>query len=991
MDLRWWRKFEFVPFQEWKVREAFVRMHGDIGTTTEYLFQHVDKPDDFWRPRGLLEVSEQLQVEVKYTAPWTVGEYTSSIGFRAASVTSWWSSPLPAHRRHPYAGAGGILTHSSSPTTRWVVQTTIKVIPAEIVPGQSFAAIQETMVAGKPASMRVSPKDRFGNVIDTFGLSFTATLTRRENNTIAGVLYRNRKITVPGEAEFAFDSHFDPEASAYVIILYPPVMGPYRLLVRYGEVIIPPRLTPVVQSTLCDDVSYPNEAGTACLCNEGFARQFGVCAACPAGYRPKQNREDGCDSCTFQPGTVSTSGLECEECAAGLRPNPQADMCIPCPPNEYYDLEQGKCDLCQDGQMLVLGQGLPCAECPPGFAGTGGTCSACPDGQMPTERKDRCIGCPMGAAGTAGMCPECEPGRYQNDDQTDCLLCDRGRYRNAEPRPDCVWCDANQEMTSDPGSRTKLDCRCGAGQYDLLDNPEDGTLCSMSGVVKSPLGLPSGCAADCTAEGECFWLPDASNHITGVATRNAGDPVGVDILYSWLSAVVSILATGISDDDYLPNCTDTDASWCMGEMHAVNYNFTGNPIWCFPQGRIPVPQKLKANQDAADDIHQGRRCVRCPDCLDCGLSWQEQSAAASEGSVVIHWWGWLLVVFVTAVCLFGISRAVDMPEPFRAIALTLAAAVCVAVVLGVTEASAKTWGVGVISFIAVRLYWRRKIPKSSKMAVYAAVVALVVVGFFCGVKYAVELPEIETTDVAGGDWCDDPLDDDPDGCYRGVPFIKRGWTFVNVHMFDDYSGYPAVSRLDPVGGTDCSGYSGTQDLETVALPTAAADLPGLFPGTLPDGCETCRSAWKDAGAVDDKLGEDGCTGKRNCRFLSDPDLQVPQRDEYLYPEYYVGDATVCIGPDGTAVNDAEDCAACQSLGAGHTWKDNLDNGHFFEVPEGESALVNSHYRSATRGLAGTERNVLGCQSPGSCNAEREYRNKTGVVERCAAGYSGPMW
>ena len=739
----YWRVFEWVHFDDWKITEAYLRLKGDVEDAEVYLYANIDKNDQFWRPNGLLEVAEQAQVEVKYTAPMQVGEYRNENIIFGASVTSWWSDPLPADPTEPP------LTFSVLPPTEWIMQSSILVVPDDINPATSTNFLERDITAGQSTKLWVVPRDQFSNEIYEFGMSFASTVTRRSTDVIAGV---------SGDAEYIFESYYNPDNRyKYSITLTMPIMGPWLIVTKYGAEVVPPSLFPVVLTIVCtelgdDVVSFPNEAGTDCLCGDGYARTAGRCARCPPGSRPKVDREQGCDSCSFQPGTVSADGRSCVECESGLRPNSAADTCIPCPENQYYDIVTQVCKACLPGNEIVRGQGLPCQLCHEGSAGIDGTCDDCPDGFEPTENKQLCKSCDTGSAGQNGACEECAPGKHQKADQTDCLDCPIGSFRNAEVRATCIRCDKDDEMVTQPaagtGAISLADCICPPGEYDLLDNP---------------LGEGLGNAGQLDATGE-YWVP-----LANIVYQDEGDPVGFD-------AIMAVFSTVSDTTAYLSGGNSTDApvkSWPLGISED---DIRGNPIFCFPDGRVRIPYTIKENKESTDDLLMKQRCIRCPECLDCDFP------------------GW-----------------------------------------------------------------------------------------------------------------------------AGMPFIKQNWTFVEDNMLDQYD--------------KLSVYAG--------CPEVGEPMPDALPAGHP------------------RAG----TGVSLAEICADPKV----RESVALP----------ISAAGFARRDAE--------GESTYLEQNLDVGHFFELPEGESALWQAHYREP-----GRERNVLGCPYEFACNAELDYRNVSGKVERCGVGYSGPM-
>jgi hypothetical protein len=545
LSLKYWRSYRYLPFPEWQILQAFARQNGNLNATEQYLFSNGGFEDAFWKPWGLLEIAEQIQVEIRYTAPIIVGEYLFSSSVYGAAVQL----------------ADGILQYDSSPSTKWDVELSIEVIPAALDALKCTVVLDAELVSGLPSTVSVSPRDTYGNEIRSFGLAFVATATRRENFAIAGIA---------GGAAFSFDSTYNTVLETYSVELTLPVLGPYSVTVTYDNQALPPTLFPAVRSVICSLGTNPNAAGTLCLCNVGFARQAGVCARCALGSRPSEDREVGCTSCLFEPGTVSIDGLACDACPSGFRPNPGADACVPCPVNQYFELVSQECKACRAGTELVLGQGVPCFDCPAGRAGTDGTCTLCSDGEQPTVTKQLCQTCPVGSAGTLGLCAQCQPGTYQKADQTQCLECEPGKYRAWEDRTDCLECDDG--MTSDMASSTLADCRCPRGYYDLFDaTARVGTVnagtyspTKVMDEKPQPLGLK-------------FWLNEITNN----------------------------------------SLSRSEPSWETNDGRGKIEPIYGNPIWCFPDGRTALPNTIDMNVEAMNAIRNGKRCVPCPGCLDC--------------------------------------------------------------------------------------------------------------------------------------------------------------------------------------------------------------------------------------------------------------------------------------------------------------------------------------------------------------------------------------
>lgn len=274
------------------------------------------------------------------------------------------------------------------------------------------------IVAGTPSLVAVTPRGQYGNEINAFGLTFSATATPAN--------------TGGAQASYTFTSEYHADTSKYFIPVTLTELGP-------------PQLNSSVLSIVCSEVSQPNDVGNKCVCNEGYARQLGMCAICPAGNRPLANRELGCESCVAYINTASTDGLECVECETGFEPNSDFSECIACAPNNFFSFEILACWPCDPGMELNYTTDVvpPCDNCPPFYAGLDGTRTVCPDGKQPTDEADGnprqlCKSCPTAMAGTRGECFDCPPGRYQKEDQSTCLECRPGTFRNLEIQPECT-------------------------------------------------------------------------------------------------------------------------------------------------------------------------------------------------------------------------------------------------------------------------------------------------------------------------------------------------------------------------------------------------------------------------------------------------------------------------------------------------------------------------------------------------------------------------
>ena len=186
---------------------------------------------------------------------------------------------------------------------------------------------------------------------------------------------------------------------------------------------------------------------------------------------------------------------------------------------------------CPDGSGV---QGLGCAPCKLGHAGTGGLCPACPPSSIasspgatacqacagaaytPSPGFSACLLCPPGAAGNA--CPNCSQGAYATGvGLASCSLCGAGMYTpraGATSPDDCQNCAEGtfgscrpcpSYTVAPPGAATERECLARAGYFGLPGRPAQpcpaGSFCVQGSNVPSPCppGLSSRAASQaCT-------------------------------------------------------------------------------------------------------------------------------------------------------------------------------------------------------------------------------------------------------------------------------------------------------------------------------------------------------------------------------------------------------------------------------------------------------------------------------------------------------------
>ena len=385
-------------------------------------------------PSAVLPIGEQVSIRVLYWAPKQVVD----------------SSELTV-----------TIVGDVVPPTIWEVMTQMVVTPNDVLAGRSSASLLDpSVVAGQENSVVVAPRDMHGNSIVSFGLEFEA-----------------QALDSDGETDLLFVSSYDFDTQQYSIVFTLPKTGAFTLQVRLaGEAIGGGPLRLDVASVICDEVSSPNDEGSACICDDGFARlASGECGRCDAGSQPQLNAERGCESCTLYPGHISVAGITCVPCNTG-RPSADRTSCAPCPAEQYFDALSNVCKACEAGERLnpdSEAAARPCVPCAVGAAGIGGACEQCDSGKQPNVDLTTCEKCPIGRAGTGGVCDVCPPGTAQKPDQTACTICPAGTYRNDEEWELCADCpqrlSGTHGMVSEPGSTEKSDCHCPRTYYDRRD------------------------------------------------------------------------------------------------------------------------------------------------------------------------------------------------------------------------------------------------------------------------------------------------------------------------------------------------------------------------------------------------------------------------------------------------------------------------------------------------------------------------------------------
>ena len=425
--------------------------------------------------------------------------------------------------KHTVIGGSDGDFSSLDTASRWVVESTIIVSAAGIVPARSTTSLNgRNVTAGTPANLRISPADKYGNPISTVGLAFVVTVAAKTNGGSRG----------PSSTYKSLYDFINQVYSAEFVLSVAYIE--WGIETKVGGERVGQMLSGIVPEPVeCSDTTQPNDEGNFCVCRVGYARMdIGECAVCPRGSAPQKDRERGCESCLNTPGTVSPKGAKCEPCSGGEKPSSDLASCVPCPENTYFDLVQQVCFACKSGHQLNSDENgrtaKPCNPCDEYSYGTTGTCQPCDSGQQPNSERTACNPCPVGWAGEKGKCTNCAPGRAPNVLQTSCDTCLEGTYRNAEVVAECLPCPEGMVTTS--GATTVAACMCPAGKYDRLDSAgyESFVWCWPEGlsspevpqvivenkasVAESEATNPDGSAARrCITCGDCLDCGDRIN------------------------------------------------------------------------------------------------------------------------------------------------------------------------------------------------------------------------------------------------------------------------------------------------------------------------------------------------------------------------------------------------------------------------------------------------------------------------------------------------
>ena len=243
------------------------------------------------------------------------------------------------------------------------------------------------------------------------------------------------------------------------------------------------------------------------------------CAACSAGYGRAEGNDNtaSCMQCS-EYNTYSTVGI-CQACPAGQKPRDDRTGCTSC--ENGYAGNDGSCSQCESGTTPDDAQ-VSCVACGTGRAGVSGLCDVtCEAGQRPADDRTACTACDTGQYSPSGAtcvpcsadglhtpdaktCTICSDGTEPNDDRTACVLCPTG---TAGTDGLCGLCAAGKQPRIDAETRAEISDRCvSCGETEAMEQPGvtlfnetkgwysmDGVACSQCEPGTAPNTLHSTC------------------------------------------------------------------------------------------------------------------------------------------------------------------------------------------------------------------------------------------------------------------------------------------------------------------------------------------------------------------------------------------------------------------------------------------------------------------------------------------------------------------
>eukprot|EP01043_Picozoa_sp_COSAG02_P033908 COSAG02_NODE_2340_length_9105_cov_47.424051_5_plen_1377_part_01 len=300
----------------------------------------------------------------------------------------------------------------------------------------------------------------------------------------------------------------------------------------------------------------------------------------------------------------------------------------PVPPMLFFEVEPVSCDVTstpnEDGNACECVEGL--ARLP------NGECGRClPSTQPKVDREAGCESCSLyvGTVSVSGLsCERCGPGLRPASTLDMCVPCPEGLYFD-QINQLCSRCPDGSEL--DPNEEATEPCRpCDAVSAGLSG------FCSQCISGKQPNN-------DRT---ECVTCPAGYAGIGGVCEIC---PAGTQP-YAEQQQCLNCLPGKYRNDEQTNECLEcattmtsptasvtSGACYCPEGTYDIQDNRNNlSPIWCFLDGLQSAPHTLDDNLPSVPDIALGRRCVRCPDCLNCIFDGYVGNPMVQDGWTVIN-------------------------------------------------------------------------------------------------------------------------------------------------------------------------------------------------------------------------------------------------------------------------------------------------------------------------------------------------------------------
>jgi hypothetical protein len=271
--------------------------------------------------------------------------------------------------------------------------------------------------------------------------------------------------------------------------------------------------------------------------------------------------------------------------------------------------KHGNACLCRVGMARVDGK---CTTCQPGFA----------------PKRNRELGCDQcrfypGTASTDGLaCKACSVGLRPSVDYTSCNPCPQKQYYDRTTQV-CMECKAGEELSKDPTKPCQRCDKFSAGLTGTCAKCEDGKHPNLKRTSCIP------CAPGSAGQsGECKTCiaGKAQN-----AKQTACDTCLPETYRSDLgSEECALCPEGMTSD--AGSVAESDCRCPEGQYDVQDAAGTYSPIYCWPSGLGGNAWVLDDNKISVGDIkatqppnpRSAKRCVACPDCIDCRLCVEEQ-------------------------------------------------------------------------------------------------------------------------------------------------------------------------------------------------------------------------------------------------------------------------------------------------------------------------------------------------------------------------------